>query len=536
MDRDTAPDRRRFLTASVLAAVVVSAALGALLIAAVPSSRRGPVAVGSVAIVLVVAVTGWVALRRGARIAELERSARERAADFSRGAAATEQLHEALARTERDVATLKAELDQRTAAFEERMASPVAQAEHLADVVLPDAVRALRDGATVDEVLDSVAPALGTEPGLREAHEALLRATLDPLDAHEAGRDAYRHALSAVGHRVRVRVNLLAKELQELEQTYGDHRNEPPSRSELLASVWKLRNESAVIGRLIDEFSVLTGGRPGRQWVEPLPLISVLRSAIDYVEKYERVVLGATPEIAVAGPAAEPVILTVAVLLANGIMFSRPTTKVELVAEETSNGIAIHISDLGIGIRAEQAEYVERILDQARGDGLTLADLGETPRFGIAVAALLAKRWDLDLKFQTYPYAGTRFTVAVPSSKLSTLAMDDSLDTVPAAPPAEKNGSAVGGPAPGADTAAVTPEGLPIRKPRAAATVPAAGAAQPVAGRTADRAPSGGTDRPGDDPIPSEDYLTSLWASTPTEDAPVADGDGGGQAHEETHS
>ncbi|WP_075017418.1 histidine kinase [Actinacidiphila rubida] len=491
---------------------------------------------GCVALVLVVAATGWVAFRREARIAELERRAGERSAELSRGAAATERLQATLAEAERHVAALRAELAQRTTVFEERMSGPVAQAEHLADVVLPDAVRALRDGATVDEVLDSVAPALGTEPGLREAHEALLRATLDPLDAHEAGRDAYRHALSAVGHRVRVRVNLLAKELQELERTYGDHRNEPPSRSELLASVWKLRNESAVIGRLIDEFSVLTGGRPGRQWVEPLPLISVLRSAIDYVEKYERVVLGATPEIAVAGPAAEPVILTVAVLLANGIMFSRPTTKVELVAEETSNGIAIHISDLGIGIRAEQAEYVERILDQARGDGLTLADLGETPRFGIAVAALLAKRWDLDLKFQTYPYAGTRFTVAVPSSKLSTLAMDDSLDTAPATPEADRDGSPLGGLTPAAATTATTPEGLPIRRPRASAVASAAGSAQPAYTLTADGDLSGASDRPGDDPLPSEDYLTSLWVSTPAEDASVTDGDGDGSAHEETLS
>ena len=123
---------------------------------------------------------------------------------------------------------------------------------------------------------------------------------------------------------------------------------------------------------------MLGGARPGRQWSKAVPLYSVLRGAMSRIIDYQRVELHSVSEVAVVGPAVEPLIHALAELLDNATRYSPPQTRVHLTAVEVQSGIAIEIEDGGVSMSEEARKRAERMLRQAQ-QGIDLNDLGETP-------------------------------------------------------------------------------------------------------------------------------------------------------------
>ncbi|MEU0733414.1 sensor histidine kinase, partial [Streptomyces lavendulocolor] len=258
---------------------------------------------------------------------------------------------------------------------------------------------------------------------------------------------------------------------------------------------------TALIGRLADSIAVLGGARPGRQWNRAVPLYSVLRGAMSRIIDYQRVELHSVSEVAVVGPAVEPLIHALAELLDNATRYSPPQTRVHLTAVDVNAGIAIEIEDGGVSMSEEARDRAERMLRQAQ-QGIDLNDLGETPRLGLAVVGRLSQAYDFQVSLRPSAYGGVRAVLVVPQELITTtsaatgIAHGIGTSSGPRGALAPSAGSTAATPAgpsrtvtgpSGTDAPVVserTPSGLPQRRRKTRVTAPAAPAASDGAPET----------------------------------------------------
>ncbi|MGW0748510.1 sensor histidine kinase [Streptomyces sp. NPDC002587] len=317
------------------------------------------------------------------------------------------------ARRGKTVAALKA----RVAAQDEALWRQQAETVRLAETLLPDVVARLRKGEFPEDVLTSLEDPGIYQPGLtpefRAAHHAVLRSVLDAVVAEEDLRDSAQRAFVNIARRVQAIVHQQAQELREMEDRHGQT---PAVFGDLL----RLDHGTALIGRLADSIAVLGGARPGRQWSKAVPLYSVLRGAMSRIIDYQRVELHSVSQVAVVGPAVEPLIHALAELLDNATRYSPPQTKVHLTAVDVNSGIAIEIEDGGLSMSEEARKRAERMLRQAQ-EGIDLTDLGETPRLGLAVVGRLSQAYDFRVSLRSSAYGGVRAVLVIPQGLITTV-------------------------------------------------------------------------------------------------------------------
>jgi hypothetical protein len=163
---------------------------------------------------------------------------------------------------------------------------------------------------------------------------------------------------------------------------------------------------------------VLGGGRPGRNWPQPVPLFSVMRGAMSRILEYRRIELHSIADVAVNGIHVEPVIHAVAELLDNATRYSPPTSKVHLTALKVQSGVAVEIEDSGASFSDEARGKMEELLRQAAA-GTDLQVLGEAPRLGMPVVGRLSAMYDMKIALRQSAYGGVRAVVVVPSKMLT---------------------------------------------------------------------------------------------------------------------
>ncbi|MCX5015862.1 ATP-binding protein [Streptomyces sp. NBC_00555] len=357
---------------------LLTAALAAVTVALVAAPARTPVAWVGAAAFVAVALSCGEAARRGKAVAALR-------------------------------ATVAA---QEAALFRQQT-----ETVRLAEALLPDVVGRLRKGEFPEDVLASLEDASTYQPGLtpafRAAHHAVLRSVLDAVVAEEDLRDSAQRAFVNIARRVQAIVHQQAQELREMEDRHGQS---PAVFGDLL----RLDHGTALIGRLADSIAVLGGARPGRQWNKAVPLYSVLRGAMSRIIDYQRVELHSVSQVAVVGPAVEPLIHALAELLDNATRYSPPQTKVHLTAVDVNSGIAIEIEDGGLSMSEEARNRAERMLRQAQ-EGIDLTDLGETPRLGLAVVGRLSQAYDFRVSLRSSAYGGVRAVLVVPQGLITTV-------------------------------------------------------------------------------------------------------------------
>ncbi|MEU2154347.1 ATP-binding protein [Streptomyces sp. NPDC019396] len=462
----------------------VTAVVTAVAVALVSTPARVPVVViGSVA-TIAVAVIGAEVSRRGRRIETLRRAVRERDAVLAHHSAET---------------------------------------AHLAGSLLPDAMDRLRRGEFPEEVLGSLSAS--------EAHQAVLQAVVGAVVGEEELRESAQRAFVNIARRVQAIVHQQAKELREMEDRHG-------KSPEVFGDLLRLDHGTALIGRLADSIAVLGGARPGRQWGRAVPLYSVMRGAMSRIIDYQRVELHTVSEVAVVGPAVEPLIHVLAELLDNATRYSPPQTKVHLTAVDVQSGIAVEIEDGGVSMSEEARRRAEQVLRQAQ-QGIDLTDLGETPRLGLAVVGRLAQAYGFQVALRSSAYGGVRAVIVVPQELITTAeyatgiahgigAASRPRTTLPAAAPATapfvpaqrqeprqvtgpvpsdlglmpSDGSIVSSPSGRVEVTERTPGGLPQRRRKSRLA--------------ADSAPETGT-------APGGAYLTNPAAPVPDSSAPVPD-------------
>ncbi|MFC1420763.1 ATP-binding protein [Streptacidiphilus cavernicola] len=381
------------------------------------------------------------------------------------------------ARRGRVLAALRA----REAALDSRLAQQERRTAQLGQVLLPEAVARIQQGEYIEDVLREAASADADESAdFKAAHQVVLRSVLEAVTAEEDLRESAQRAFVNIARRVQAIVHRQAQDLQDMEHRHG-------RSPEVFADLLRLDHGTALVGRLADSIAVLGGARPGRQWSKAVPLYSVLRGAMSRILDYQRVELHSVSEVAVVGPAVEPLIHALAELLDNATRYSPPQTRVHLTAVDVQTGIAVEIEDGGLSLTEEGRARAERMLREAQA-GIDLTDLGETPRLGLAVVGRLARAYDFQVSLRPSAYGGVRAVLIIPQDLITTAPATGRAHGIGASSglrPSEESSAAVpSAPAQAVPSAPAQP--VPVASP---VTVPAPSAPAPAVPQQAPAVP-----------------------------------------------
>jgi len=311
----------------------------------------------------------------------------------------------------RTVRNLRAEHARHTAYLERRIAAHDEDFGRLGKEILPYALRMMHGVGSPSEVIRRMGLADSPYRELPVPQRRLLLLVMEIIDHEEAMRDGSQRAFVSIARRVQSIVHQQANELREMEE---DHGRNPEVFDDLL----RIDHGTALIGRLADSISVLGGGRPGRQWPEPVALYSVLRGAMSRILEYRRIDLTSIAKVQVDGNSVEPVIHAAAELLDNATRYSPPHTKVHVTATEVQTGIAIEIEDAGVSLSEESRKRAEDMITRAQA-GFDLNDLSEAPRLGLAVVGRLCEAFNMQISLRQSAYGGVRAILVVPSEMLT---------------------------------------------------------------------------------------------------------------------
>ncbi|MFF0221418.1 ATP-binding protein [Streptomyces sp. NPDC004629] len=413
--------------------------------------------------------------------ASLETRLTEQSAAFEAQAGEQTAAHEAqLADTARayeerltDQATsYEAQLADRAEIWEEQLAHQRAAIARLADEQLPEALKRLRAGDAIDDVLPATWKA-DVAPELRADLRRILRTSLIGIEEEFNRSTSAEQAVISIGNRIHVLTSKLRGRLHEMQ---GEHGRLPAVARGLM----ELDQELGPADSLAASIGVLGGSdRPGRQWQEPQRLLSVVRGGIGRIKDFHRVEVRHLPELGVDGGLVDHLTLIFAHLLDNAARYSPPTEPVVVSGKEVPNGVGIEIQDSGKGLSEEKKREAEHSLaGTAAGPGI--GGISEDATIGLRVVGILARRYGIRVTFADSPWLGTSVVVVVPHKYFSPLPATPAT-APPAAPPASaaapapvaSHGPAAAPPAAEpADTLDTTPGGLPRRRSRRHETEP----------------------------------------------------------------
>ncbi|MGQ4389964.1 ATP-binding protein [Streptomyces sp. SAS_270] len=386
-----------------------------------------------------------------ARLSEEARAYEARLAEETR-------VHEARLAEETQVS--EARLSERTEAWQEQLARQQAAIARLGDEFLPHALKQLREGDSIDDILMAVAQENDASPELRADIRKVLRTALIGVEEEFDRSTSAEQAVISIGNRIHVLTSKLRGRLHEMQ---GEHGRLPVVAQGLM----ELDQEIGPADCLAASIGVLGGSdRPGRQWQEPQRLLSVVRGGIGRIKDFDRIQVRHLPELGVDGGLVDHLTLIFAHLLDNAARYSPPTEPVVVSGKEVPNGVGIEIQDAGKGLNEEKKREAEQSLDGvAAGPGL--GGLSEDANLGLRVVGALARRYGIRVTFADSPWLGTSVVVVVPHKYFSPLAAPVTEPVAPAAAveaaPARESVEDVPAAAEDVDT---TPGGLPRRRSR----------------------------------------------------------------------
>ena len=142
-----------------------------------------------------------------------------------------------------------------------------------------------------------------------------------------------------------------------------------------------------------------------------MPFVDVLRAAAAEVEDYTRVRVVCRTPAALASPAVADVIHLLAEFVENATIFSPPNTEIRVTGELVAKGFAVDIEDRGLGMDDDEFADINASLANP-----PLFDPSGSDRFGLFVAAQLARRHGIRAKLRRSDYGGVTAIVLIPLS------------------------------------------------------------------------------------------------------------------------
>ncbi|MEV1065041.1 nitrate- and nitrite sensing domain-containing protein [Streptomyces sp. NPDC050263] len=276
----------------------------------------------------------------------------------------------------------------------------------LAHERLPDVVARLDRGETVD--VDAETPPLdygGDELGqvAKAFNTAQRTAVLTAVELADTRR-GFQKVILGIALQSQNLVNLQLSKLDALERRHQD--------PDILGGLYELDSTASQLRRYEENLVIISGGRPGRSWAEPVALIDILRSAVGEVAEYRRVEVRTEEEVYIAPPAVADVIHLLAELIDNATSYSPAPGPVGVRAVLVAKGLAIEVEDRGLGMSEEDyASFNAQLAVPPQFDVVALAD---DLRLGMFVIARLATRHGIAVTLRSSPYGGTTAIVLVP--------------------------------------------------------------------------------------------------------------------------
>jgi signal transduction histidine kinase len=286
---------------------------------------------------------------------------------------------------------------------------------------LPDVVRALREGETIDVKTEMAAlEHYGNDEVGQVAHAIRLfqQEAMNAAVGETRARQGARVVFVGMAHRIQRLLRHMHGTIDQLE------RNE--ENSSQLAKLFELDNSTTRARRTVENLLVLGDQQPGRRWSRPVALMDVLRSAISEIDQYSRVVIGHVPEVMVNGSAVGDTIHLVSELIDNATAFSPPNTQVHVDATSVARGVAIDIADQGLGMESGTRHRANEMMSEPPEFDRLVLENNKAEQLGLFTAARLAHRRDIAVEFGVSAYGGTRATVLLPDRILDA---DTSLTT-----------------------------------------------------------------------------------------------------------
>ncbi|MFF1440399.1 nitrate- and nitrite sensing domain-containing protein [Streptomyces sp. NPDC058295] len=309
----------------------------------------------------------------------------------------------------------------------------------LAHERLPDVVARLDRGETVD--VDSATPPLdygGDELGqVAAAFNTAQRTAVHTAVELADTRRGFQKVILGIARQSQNLVNLQLSKLDALERQHQD--------PDVLNGLYELDSTASQLRRYEENLVIISGGRPGRSWTEPVALIDILRSAVGEVAEYRRAEVHTEEDVYIAPPAVADVIHLLAELIDNATSYSPAPSPVGVRAALVARGLAIEVEDRGLGMSEE--DYTSFNAQLAVPPQFDVVALADDLRLGMFVIAQLATRHGIAVTLRSSPYGGTTAIVLVPHDVVVREAPDSS------APAAEYSGvpATAGSPSPDTD-------------------------------------------------------------------------------------
>ncbi|MFD3425034.1 sensor histidine kinase [Nocardia fluminea] len=281
----------------------------------------------------------------------------------------------------------------------------------LADEQLPATMRTLRDGGEVDPAdttptLDFGHDEIGqVAKAFEHAAAAAIGAAVDEARTREGVRAVFLN----IAHRSQIVVHRQLEILDEAER-----RQEDPA---LLETLFRLDHLATRERRNAENLIILGGGRPGRQWRQPVPVMDVVRSAIGETLDYARVRVTKLPEVSVVGTVVADLVHLLAELVDNATAFSPPQSRVEASGNVVGKGVVVEITDQGMGMSAEDLVRYNGMLADPPDFGV--GTLSSDSRLGLFVVARLALAHGVSVRLSESDYGGIRAIVLIPQQLLA---------------------------------------------------------------------------------------------------------------------
>lgn len=282
----------------------------------------------------------------------------------------------------------------------------------LAEVGLPETMRRLAAGESVDTETESARLDFGTDEigsvaqAFNRAHSAAVGAAITEARTREGVRAVFLN----IAHRSQIVVHRLLEVLDEAER-----RQEDPA---LLDVFFRLDHLATRERRNAENLTILGGGRPGRKWRRPVPLTELVRSAVAESRDYARVHIGRFPQIYIMSTAVADLVHLLAELVDNATHFSPAQSRVEVSGTVIGKGVAIEISDQGMGMSPDELTAANRMLSGPPDFGI--ATLQADSRLGLFVVARLGAQHAISVRLSDSDYGGIRAIVVVPTALSTT--------------------------------------------------------------------------------------------------------------------
>ncbi|MFD9548187.1 nitrate- and nitrite sensing domain-containing protein [Nocardia salmonicida] len=281
----------------------------------------------------------------------------------------------------------------------------------LADEKLPATMRALRDGDEVDSAETSPSLDFGHDEigQVAKAFEHAAAAAIGAAVDEARTREGVRAVFLNIAHRSQIVVHRQLEILDEAER-----RQEDPA---LLETLFRLDHLATRERRNAENLIILGGGRPGRQWRQPVPVMDVVRSAIGETLDYARVRVTKLPDVNVVGTVVADLVHLLAELVDNATAFSPPQSRVEAGGNVVGKGVVVEITDQGMGMSDDDLVRYNTMLADPPDFGV--GTLSSDSRLGLFVVARLALAHGVSVRLSESDYGGIRAIVLIPQQLLA---------------------------------------------------------------------------------------------------------------------